>query len=70
MATPFEGELCECHDLNGDGYLDLSLKFKAREVVESLELSAVVGETIPLTLTGSLEGGQLIMGQDCVWIFR
>lgn len=26
-ATPFDGELCDCHDLNGDGYLDFTLKF-------------------------------------------
>jgi hypothetical protein len=27
VATPFEGELCDCHELEGDGILDLTLKF-------------------------------------------
>ena len=69
VATPFEGELCDCHDLNGDGYLDLTLKFKAQEVVNTLELDVNVDETIPLTLKGNLvaeEDGIPIQGQDCV----
>jgi hypothetical protein len=53
VATPFEGELCDCHDLNGDGYLDLTLKFKTQELVDILKLKDVAGETIPLTLTGN-----------------
>ncbi len=36
VATPFEGELCDCNDLNGDGYLDLTLKFKAQDVLATL----------------------------------
>lgn len=73
VATPFEGELCGCHDLNGDGYLDLTLKFKTQELVEQLELNQVAGQTIPLTLTGNLkeeEGSTLITGEDCVWILE
>ncbi|MCK5509695.1 MAG: YncE family protein [Desulfobacterales bacterium] len=71
VATPFEGELCDCSDLNGDGYMDLTLKFKAQDVVDTLELDDNVGETIPLTLKGNLVGaeeGTPIQGQDCVWI--
>lgn len=71
VATPFEGELCDCHDLNGDGYLDLTLKFNMLELVEKLGLRDVVEEVIPLILTGDLKeeyGGTPIEGQDCVWI--
>ena len=71
VATPFEGELCGCHDLNADGYPDLTLKFKTQELVENLELGELMGETISLTLTGELresEGGTPIIGEDCVWI--
>ena len=73
VATPFEGELCACHDLNGDGYMDLTLKFNSQELFEMLELDENTGETIPLTLTGNLVGagaveGIPIRGQDCVWI--
>ena len=69
VATPFDGELCDCHDLDGDGYLDLTLKFSTSELVETLGLEDFSGETIPLTLTGNLmeeEGGTAIEGQDCI----
>jgi len=36
VATPFESEGCGCHDLNGDGYLDLTLKFSTQELVQML----------------------------------
>jgi|GEM_PF-1624813 len=73
VATPFEGELCDCHDLNGDGYLDLTLKFKTQDLVETLwlDLEEIAGETIPLILTGNLkeeEGGTPIEGSDCIRI--
>lgn len=73
VATPFEFELCDCHDFNGDGYMDLTLKFKTQELIEELELDAYAGETIPLTLIGNLrelEYGTPIYGQDCVWILK
>ena len=69
VATPFEGELCDCHDLNGDGYMDLTLKFDTQELVSCLALEELAGETIPLTLTGNLKeeaGGTPITGEDCV----
>jgi hypothetical protein len=72
VATPYTGdEECGCHDLDGDGYLDLSLKFKNKEVVETLDIEDVAGEVIPLIITGNLkeeEGGTPIKGQDCVWV--
>ncbi|MBW2570647.1 MAG: PQQ-like beta-propeller repeat protein [Deltaproteobacteria bacterium] len=71
VATPFEEELCDCHDLNGDGYMDLTLKFVTQEVVSCLALEELAGKTIPLTLTGNLKeenSGTPIIGEDCVWI--
>ncbi|MCK5476298.1 MAG: hypothetical protein KAI55_00085 [Candidatus Aenigmarchaeota archaeon] len=71
VATPFEGELCDCHELAGDGYIDMTLKFNAPEVVETLGLTGFQGETIPLTISGTLKeeyGGTQIEGQDCVWV--
>lgn len=71
VATPFEGELCDCHDLNGDEYMDLALKFTTQKLVEILGLEEFAGETISLTITGNLkeeEGGTPIEGEDCVWI--
>ena len=73
VATPFEGEPCECHDLNGDGYIDLTLKFDNQELVETLGLSDEVGNTIPITLTGNLKGensGTPIEGEDCIWVLK
>jgi len=69
VATPFEGELCECHDVNGDAYWDLSLKFNIIEIVEKLALAEVIGETIRLNITGNLkeeEDGTPFKGQDCM----
>jgi hypothetical protein len=73
VATPFEGKLCDCHDLEGDGYIDLTLKFSIPELVEELDLCPLDGKTIPLTITGNLkeeEGGMLIEGKDCILVFK
>jgi len=75
VATPFKGELWDCHDINGDGYLDLSLKFKTQELVEFLELDLeeIEGETIALIFTGNLneeEGGTSITGSDCIKVLK
>lgn len=73
VATPFDGELCDCHELTGDGYRDLSLKFDMQAVVTTLGLSGEAGNTIPLTITGKLKeeaGGTSIEGQDCIWVLK
>lgn len=73
VATPFEGELCDCHDLNGDGYMDLTLKFDTQEVKDTLDLEAEADNTIPLLITGNLKeeaGGTPIEGSDCVWVLK
>ena len=65
--------MCDCHDLNGDGYLDLTLKFETQELIEQLELNEVAGETISLTLSGNLkeeDGGKPVAGEDCVWVLK
>ncbi len=74
VATPFEGELCDCHDLNGDVYMDLSLKFDRQELVGAIgkeELIEHEREMVPLILIGNLKdefGGRPIEGIDCVFI--
>lgn len=74
VATPFDGESCDCHDYDGDGYLDLTLKFDTQELVSCLALeSLVAGEPVPLTLTGNLmeeHGNTPIEGQDCILILK
>ncbi|MFP3908680.1 MAG: C25 family cysteine peptidase, partial [Archaeoglobaceae archaeon] len=67
VATPYEGELCRCNDLNGDGYTDLTLKFDVKELVESLELDGFSGE-FKLNVTANLTDDTPVRGEDCVWI--
>jgi hypothetical protein len=66
VGTPFDGELCDCHAKGADGFRDLTLKFDAQEVIHTLRLGEVVGETLPLTIIGSLKNGVAFTGQDCV----
>jgi len=72
VATPFDSIDDECcHDLNGDGYTDLTLKFDTQELVSTLGLEDHTGMTIQLKVMGNLMeefGGTPIMGEDCVWI--
>jgi hypothetical protein len=71
VATPFYGPASECHDLNGDGYLDLTLKFDVQELIETLELDEEAGNTITLWLNGNLVqelGGTPIRGRDSIKI--
>jgi hypothetical protein len=73
VATPFEGEPCDCHTLGEDGYEDLTLNFGTPELVEKLKLTEVDEQTVILTLTGNLWedlDGIAIRGEDCMWILR
>jgi len=67
VATPFDGELCDCHDLAGDGFTDQVFMFDAQAIVAAL--GAVTNrEERKLTLTGSLLDGSPFRGSDCVRI--
>lgn len=69
VSTPVDGsaEECECISLRADGYMDLSLKFDKKTIVDSLG-EVYDGEDVTLTLTGELYDGTLIEGTDCVVI--
>lgn len=69
VATPFEGELCDCHQLGADGYEDLTLKFENQGIVSAIG-SVSDREEVVLTLTGELSDGTPIQGQDCVVIIK
>lgn len=65
-----DGGDCEC-TMTGepDGYLDLVVKFKTQEIVESLFNSGVElakGQTLTLGLAGVLSDGTPIEGTDCI----
>jgi len=74
VATPYtDDEACQCHELIGDGYIDLSMKGYKHDLVYNLRLQEVAGETIPLIVTGKLKdefGGTAIEGKDCVWVLK
>jgi hypothetical protein len=69
VATPFSGDLCDCHDLGGDGIDDLLLKFSTPELAGAFELSELPsGASMMLTLSGSLLDGTAFEASDCVII--
>lgn len=71
VATPFEGDLCDCHILGGDGVDDLSLKFPAPELIEILALESVPeGTYLSLVVTGALLDGTGFRASDCIRVGR
>jgi hypothetical protein len=69
VATPFDGDLCDCHELLGDGIDDLKLKFRRRTMTEVMELDDVPGgELVELVLSGELTDGTAFTARDCIRI--
>jgi len=69
VATPFDGEPCNCHDLTGDGTVDLSMKFGLAEAVEQLELNLLSGgDVVELVLSGLLLDETPFAASDCIRI--
>ncbi|MEE9603375.1 MAG: PEP-CTERM sorting domain-containing protein, partial [Thermoguttaceae bacterium] len=66
VATPFVGELGEGHDLDGDGFDDLTLKFNMQELVEAFGLGDLTDEMVAFTIYGELTDGTAFEGID--WI--
>jgi hypothetical protein len=73
VGTPFQGELCDCHDLNGDGILDLTLKFSTQELVTTLGLNSLDMRMVPFVVTGNLSednGSTPLTGEDCIRLIK
>jgi hypothetical protein len=66
-AVVADGNECECTTEGPDGYDDLTLKFKTWEIAEAIGPVAK-GDTLALTLTGTLTDGTPIGGSDCIVI--
>jgi hypothetical protein len=67
VGTPFDGEPCDCHELEGDGWDDLTLKFRSQDVVAALELQGLSGgDFVELLITGTLLDGTPFVGSDCI----
>jgi hypothetical protein len=66
-GTPFDGEPCDCHDLEGDGIIDLMMHFKTDDVVANLLLDDLdAGALVELVVTGNLLDGTPFAASDCV----
>ena len=67
VATPFPGDACDCHALEGDGVDDLTLKFSTDELATTLLLASdPPGSDVKLELRGQLLNGFPFAGTDCV----
>jgi hypothetical protein len=69
VATPFDGELCDCHEAGPDGYLDLTLKFDAQQIVTALG-SVQDGDHLVLTAAVTMKDGAIKEGSDCIRIIK
>ena len=69
VATPFIGELGDCHDLGADEYIDMTLKFDTQAIVDAIG-EVDDGDEIILTLNGNLNDGTDFEGSDSVWIIK
>jgi hypothetical protein len=64
-----DGDACACNDANGDGYMDLKLKFYRLEVAAAvMGMPHEVGDVLELTLTGSYMDGMTFSATDCIEI--
>jgi hypothetical protein len=67
VGTPFDGDLCGCHAANGDGYADLTLKFRTQDMVSLLELGDLPNNSLlELVISGTLSDGTEFTGNDCI----
>jgi len=69
VATPFDGELCDCHTEGPDGYMDLTLKFDMQAFVESLGPVAD-GDELTLNLGIGTVDGIATWGSDCIRVIK
>lgn len=67
VATPFDDELCDCHEQDGDGITDLAMKFKSQDVVSELQLDGLPpGDLVELCVSGLTLDGSEFEACDCV----
>jgi hypothetical protein len=69
VATPFDGELCDCHEAGPDGYLDLTMKFYTQEIVSALG-PVEDGDVLELKLMGEKNDGSQIVVSDCIRVIK
>ncbi len=66
VATPFGGDLCDCHDLSGDGIDDLVVWFWLREIKEMLPAGRPRRlPSVAVIVAGRVEDGRSFEASDC-----
>lgn len=67
VATPFTGDLCDCHTLKCDGEKDLVMKFSGTWMEYAFDLNKEKDKTdVRLVLRGKFEDGSEFEASDCV----
>jgi hypothetical protein len=69
VATPYEGDMCGCHELGPDGFFDLTLKFDTQEIVNAFGY-VDDGDELSLDAEITLINGVVIHTNDCVRILK
>jgi len=58
VGTPYDGDPCGCHEMGGDGYMDLSIKFNTQDLVAALALDTEMNDTeLELVVSGTFMNG-------------
>ena len=61
VATPFDGELCDCHEMMGDGIMDVSMKFETMAVVDAFGLGDIEA-SLRYQVNKGLDGWPIFVG--------
>lgn len=69
VAVQTEPQNCLCNTDNADGFIDLLLKFDKQAILAAIG-PAENGDSFTLLLTGVLQNGTQIHGQDCIVIVK
>ena len=65
VGTPFYGDWCDCHEWDGDGFMDLKLRFYRPDVTEALLLDGMAGGTcVELVMYGQFLDGTAFVATD------
>lgn len=68
VTGPVEGdEWCACEEHGPDGIMDLVMKFSVPDLADAMG-NVTGGQTVELSIGGSLRGGRELTGGDCVVI--
>jgi len=71
VATPFPGVPCACHELAGDGIVDLLVRFDGVGLLEALDLGTIrPGSLVEVQISGEFNDGRAFVVTDCLEILK